>query len=88
MKLINAAYILKTSNNYNMFIEFFGTSLIIYKIIIIAIPIIIFLLYIKSCKISNKLEHLTKEQEYTNEFLIKQIEQNERIIELLKNKTE
>lgn len=66
------------------FITFFSSSLIIYKIIIIAIPIVIFLLYIKSCKISNELEHLAKEQEYTNDFLIKQIEQNNKIIELLK----
>ena len=65
----------------------FGSSAIIYIIIAALIPIIILLIYLKTCKISNHIQVLRKEQEYTNEFLIKQIEQNDTIIELLKSKT-
>lgn len=73
-----------SSTTNKLLIELFGTSYIIYKIILIAIPIIIFLIFIKLCAIKNRTEKLITQQEFTNDFLIKQIEQNQKIIELLK----
>ena len=72
-----------TTNSNNIFSDLFSTSIEIYIIIAIAIPIIIFLLYLKTCKLSKQIEYLTKQQEYTNDFLINQINQNQQIINIL-----
>ena len=77
-----------TTNSNDIFSELFSTSIEIYIIIAITIPIIIFLLYLKTCKLSKQIEYLTKQQEYTNDFLIKEIEQNQEIINILKQTSE
>ena len=74
----------ESSTTNELLLELFGTSYVIYKIILIAIPVIIFLIFIKLCAIKNRTEKIITQQEFTNDFLIKQIQQNQEIINLLK----